>query len=208
MHRGKMNSIIKAITMNKHLLIITLLALGGLLQAQENCFDYNAAIKQKEGLHSMDSMFAADRIFLAGMKGCAFPGEELFNLEGGKFNIGQLKGDLVFVSFWFASCHPCVEEAPEIVRLSQKYAGKKVKFLNITFEQKKTLLDFLTEHKMPGVIQTYQDREVLEKKFCAVFGFPMCMLLDKNGKVIEAWSGGFPADEFYKKVNTLISNNL
>ncbi|MCW3070801.1 MAG: hypothetical protein JWO44_691 [Bacteroidetes bacterium] len=194
----------------KKTLFIILLALGGMLHSQENCFNYEVAMKQKEaiGLDRPDSMFASERIFLAGMKGCAFPGDDLLTPEGDKFNISQLKGELVFVNFWFTGCRPCLEESPEIVKLSAKYAGKKVKFLDITFDQKKTLLDFLAEHKMPGLIQTYQDEEILQKKFCSVFGYPMCMLLDKDGKVIEAWSGGFPPDEFYKKVKKLIDNNL
>lgn len=185
-----------------------LLGFNSLLFAQNGCFDYESVTANKNKFLSMDSTFAADKVYLANMKGCQFPDNELTDISGGKFHISQLKGDLVFVNFWFSSCHPCLVESPEIVKLNKKFSKQNVKFLNISSDEKKTLLSFLEKNPMPGVIQTYEFREVLEKKFGCVFGFPMCFLLNRDGKVIEAWSGGGEADEFYKKVEKLITDNL
>ncbi len=52
----------------------------------------------------------------------------------------------------------------------------------------------------------------MEKYFCIIEGYPMNILLNKEGKVIDVWAGGSvdeaKQNDFYKRVKTLLDANL
>ncbi len=185
--------------------------------AQNNCFDAKKIMAERDSAMLVYSKFSIDTAMslnnksIQNFKGCNFPENELFKLEGGKFNISELKGNLVLASFWETGCAPCIAELPEIIKLSNDYSKKKVKFLAITFEEKQRILTFLKDKKTKNLIETYSYRDVIDNKFCALFGYPMYMILDENGKVIDVWSGGSAAEpnkEFYEKVKKILDKNL
>lgn len=187
-----------------------LLTLCGRMPAQSNCFDYDRCMKAKErfkGAYFMDSIKNDDEKYFSNLIGCPFPDDELTTLDGKKIKTSDLKGNFVVVSFWFTTCQPCIDELPQIELLSKEYAHQNVKFLNITFEERKKIIDFLSAHQASGIIQAYESSDFLEKHFCTLYGYPMCFLLNSKGNVIEGWSGGLPGNEFYNKVKLLIEKN-
>jgi thiol-disulfide isomerase/thioredoxin len=106
---------------------------------------------------------------------------------------------------------PCVEELPEIIKLGDEYSKKNVKIVAITFEEKKQIQTFLKGKKTKNIIETYTYRDIIEGKFCSLFGYPMYMILDSTVKVVDVWSGGSISDPnhgFYKKVKALFDKNL
>jgi thiol-disulfide isomerase/thioredoxin len=164
------------------------------------------------GITSTDSALAIDHTIIENLKGCAFPDAELVNYEGGKFTISQLKGNVVFVHLWFTTCATCIAEMPSINKLQEEFKTKNAKFLAISFNDKKTLETFFVKRGTFGSIQTFIDQKILESTFCILNGYPMNLVLDKNGKVIDAWYEENPEvtqqDEFYQKVKKLIGNAL
>jgi len=160
------------------------------------------------GITSTDSALACDNEIIRDLKGCAFPEITLNNYEGGKFTISGLKGNVVFVHFWFTTCATCIAEMPSITKLSEQYKDRAVKFLAISFNDTKTLQAFFNKRGSFGSIQTSLEQKALEAEFCLLSGYPMNLVLDKDGKVIEAWVEENPEadkqDGFYNKVKTLI----
>lgn len=167
---------------------------------------------QARGVTSTDSALSCDAKILSDLKGCAFPEVELNKFEGGSLNIKELKGNVVFVHFWFTTCATCIAEMPSISKLVEENKNKNVKFLAITFNDKKTLETFFKKRGQFGSIQTTLDQKKLESSFCLLSGYPMNFVLDKNGKVLDAWIEENPdktkQEEFYKKIKVLIDSNL
>jgi thiol-disulfide isomerase/thioredoxin len=192
---------------------------GRLLFAQEDCFkncrERSTACWENlkaRGITSTDSALACDNLILQKLKACSFPELNLNNYDGGTLNTGSLKGNVVFVHFWFTTCATCIAEMPLITRLSNEYKNKNVKFLAISFNDHKTLEAFFKKRGNFGCMQTSLEQKVLEKEFCILSGYPMNLVLDKNGKVIEAWVEENPESDkqegFYSKTKQLIENSL
>jgi thiol-disulfide isomerase/thioredoxin len=164
------------------------------------------------GITSTDSALNCDHTIIENLKGCSFPETELSKFEGGKFNITHLKGNTVFVHFWFTSCATCIAEMPSITKLEDEFKTKSVKFLAISFNDKPTLESFFKKRGQFGSIQTYLDQKTMETEFCLLSGYPMNFVLDKSGKVIDAWMEENPdpskQEDFYEKVKLLIERDL
>ncbi len=164
------------------------------------------------GITSTDSALVINQKILSDLKGCTFPNVELNKLDDGKFTIEELKGNVVFVHFWFTNCATCIAEIPSINQLHHFYENKKTKFLAISFNDNVTLKAFSKKHGPFESIQTSIEQKILEEKFCVLDGYPLNLVLDKNGKVIDAWYEENPdrskQDGFYKKVKGLIDGNL
>ena len=181
----------------------------------KNCSERSVAEWGKlkaRGITSTDSALTINYKILSDLKGCAFPNTTLNKLDDTKFTISQLKGNIVFVHFWFTNCATCIAEIPSINNLHEVYKNKKVKFLAISFNDKNTINAFLKKHGSFESIQTSIEQKLLEEIFCVLDGYPLNLVLDKNGKVLDAWNEENPdstkQDTFYEKVKHLIDENL
>jgi thiol-disulfide isomerase/thioredoxin len=69
---------------------------------------------------NLDSLIAVQNEKKAALTGKPYPG--FFALAGNKeiSNI-SLKGKVVFINFWFASCAPCIAEMEDLNKLYNKF---------------------------------------------------------------------------------------
>lgn len=51
--------------------------------------------------------------------------------DGGEVALADLRGDVVVLNIWYASCPPCRAEAPDLADISTEYAEQGVSFLGI-----------------------------------------------------------------------------
>jgi thiol-disulfide isomerase/thioredoxin len=202
----------------KKCIFIFLLFLNQLSSAQSECFkncrEQSNLCWEKlksRGITSTDSALNCDHTIIQNLKGCSFPETELSKFESGKFSIRELKGNVVFVHFWFTSCATCIAEMPSISKLEEEYKTENVKFLAISFNDKEILESFFKKRGQFGSIQTYLDQKTMEKEFCILSGYPMNFILDKEGKVVDGWIEENPdptkQEDFYKKLKGLIDKN-
>ena len=108
------------------------------------------------------------------------PDFELTDLQGNRWSLKDLRGKILVLNFWFASCAPCIKEMPELNELVRINDGKDVIFLALTFnnaEQVKTFLKkrIFNYHLIPN------SHEV-DKKY-QVSSWPTSIIIDKNGHV-------------------------
>lgn len=205
----------------KFKILLTILFISSIfkIHAQSQCFKdckQRAIIEWEKlkarGITSTDSALSINSKILSDLKGCAFPNVELKKLDDSKFTIEELKGNVVFVHFWFTRCATCIAEIPSINELHRLYEKRNAKFLAISFNDKNILKAFSKKNGPFESIQTSIEQKILEDKFCVLDGYPLNLVLDKNGIVIDAWYEENPdstkQDAFYKKVKGLIDENL
>jgi thiol-disulfide isomerase/thioredoxin len=174
----------------------------------QNCFancserlnksvDTLTADQMRAKLKEPDPLSANYKI-LNDLKGCEFPQSSLKTVDGKSITIKDFKGKPVFVTFWFTSCSSCISEIPVINKLIKEY-GNTVAFLSINTDDAETLKEFLksTPYNAQQVVIT---RERAYQEFCTIGGFPGNIVLDKNGKVEDVWSGGWKDEEFYNRI--------
>lgn len=126
------------------------------------------------------------------------PSFALYNLEGKKVDISELKGKVVVVDFWATWCGPCKASFPGMQKMVNKYKDNPgVQFLFVdTWEQaedkKKNAQDFITNSKYSFEVLMDNDNTVVEK--FKVEGIPTKVVIDKAG-MIRFKSIGFNGSE-------------
>lgn len=111
--------------------------------------------------------------------GTKFQIEKFKNEKSKNYSKNYLKGKPTFINFWFTKCPPCVEEIPLLNKLEEKYRDK-VNFITITFNDKKTVNEFLIKSKFNFKHITNSKQEIENLKIEA---YPTSLILDKNGTV-------------------------
>ncbi|MNP60867.1 Thiol-disulfide oxidoreductase ResA [compost metagenome] len=95
-------------------------------------------------------------------------------MDGKQYAVGGKRDKALLLNFWASWCDPCREEAPELVKIAEKY---------------KDSLDVY------GVNVTFYDKLDDVKKFVKEYGFAFPVLLDEKEKVYRMYNGiAFPTN--------------
>ena len=113
---------------------------------------------------------------------------------GDAFDSAEVLGRVVVVNFWYASCPPCREEAPDLEALHQQFADAEVTVLGVNVSDTAvTARKFEAEHGVsyPSIID-YEDNAV-QLAFAggayAPNSVPTTLVLDRQGRVAARFSG-------------------
>ncbi len=111
--------------------------------------------------------------------------------NGIRITTPDLKGHLLVVDFWATWCHPCMIEAPHVVKLYQKYHRDGVGFLGVSLDDDLGQMEAVA--KTHGIVwpQVFQGQDWQDPiaKAWGVRAIPVSFLLGPDGTVL--WKG-FP----------------
>ena len=126
---------------------------------------------------------------------------------GDSLRLSDLRGKVVFVDFWYVSCHPCQLAVPAIEALYEEFgAGGDVVFLGVNPYDKadsKFLKNFIESHEVryPVLLADKTIPEAYE-----VPGYPTFFIIDREG--IIRWSdvgyGKGREEEFRKQLQAVL----
>lgn len=163
-----------------------------LYKMEDNIENVRPFVKKTENQKLLDVMptqIAEKRKIFAN----ATPGTDLShfsfkNAQGKEVTLSDFKGKYIFIDLWSTGCNPCVGEIPYLRDMEKKLAGKPIKWVSISLDIKKQAwTDFLEKNKMAGT-QLICDKGFKHPfiKQVGMGGIPQFLLLDKEGKVIDA----------------------
>lgn len=112
------------------------------------------------------------------------------NHKGGNTKLEDFKGKYVYIDMWATWCGPCRAEIPHLKNLEKEMHGKNIEFVSISIDpakDKEKWKKFVTEKELGGV-QLMADKDwnsqfVLDY---AIQGIPRFILIDPNGKIVNA----------------------
>lgn len=103
--------------------VVAMLALGGCASRDPLANAVNAGTVSTGNGAVIE--FAADH------RGAALDFATSDTTDGSTVSTDALRGHVVVVNFWYASCPPCRREAPTLAKLATAYADKGVKFVGV-----------------------------------------------------------------------------
>ena len=110
------------------------------------------------------------------------------NIIGGReVTLDDFRGQPLIVNFWASWCPPCRDEAPTLVKVSNKYRGK-VAFLGIVYQDTVANVKAFTEEfrvKYPSAL----DPGAAAARAYKVTGVPETYVIDAKGRLVAKWIG-------------------
>ncbi len=145
--------------------------------------------------------FAAIPPQSASVAGQSAPGFKMKTLDGKEVTSTQFSGKPYIVNFFASWCPPCRQEIPGMVELQKKYAKQGFTFVGIAFRDREaTLPDFLWEMGVEYPVgMTTPELEATFGKFVpggAIRAIPMTIVVGRDGKILNAVSGGLTKEDF------------
>src|SRR6476619_2515504 len=120
--------------------------------------------------------------------GSAAPDFAAAGMDGKTYNLSQLQGKVVLITFWSTRCAICHSEIPKLNQVVERYRGKDVVFLAVTMDNEdkvspylqKTPFNFNILPNSFGIFLKYADKDAGGN---INMGFPAHFLLDRHGAI-------------------------
>ena len=123
------------------------------------------------------------------MIGAMLPGFSYTTMEGKPFTTESLKGKITILNFWMISCPPCIAEIPGLNHVVQKYNRDDFNYIAIGMDDEKDINEFLKNHPW-NFDQVPLGVTIILDDFNIRWGFPTTFVVDQDGVIIDAFSGG------------------
>ena len=133
------------------------------------------------------------------------------SLDGTTYDLNQLKGKIVVLTFWTTRCAVCHSEIPHLNRMASRYReNDDVVFLAPTVDNETTINRYISRYPfnfqiLPnsfGVVLKYADRD----RFGNVnIGFPAYFLINRNGAIVMRTYGWDKAANIDQQISRLLT---
>ena len=116
--------------------------------------------------------------------------------NGSTASSADYAGKVLVVNFWYATCGPCIIEAPRLEQAYQTFEGQDVSFLGVnTYDQPATALSFARDNGVSYYrLMAVSDAE-LKLAFAdktPINATPTTLVLDRQGRVAARIIGELP----------------
>jgi len=102
-------------------------------------------------------------------------------LDGGRLNLADFKGKVVFLNLWATWCGPCKEEMPAMERLWQRYKGEGLVVIALSMDSggAKTVKPYIERAKYTYPIGLDPKMEIAQ--LYGAHSVPSTFIIDRNG---------------------------
>ncbi|MGE3465374.1 MAG: TlpA family protein disulfide reductase [Pyrinomonadaceae bacterium] len=127
--------------------------------------------------------------------GSPAPAFSAASMDGRIYDLDELRGSVVVLTFWSTRCEICRHELPKVDRVVDSYSGRNVVFLALTMENEEKVRTYLRKNRLAsqilpntfGVVLKYADRT---RDGSLDMGFPSFFVIDQDG-IVQYRSSGF-----------------
>jgi len=97
----------------------------------------------------------------------------------------------VLISFWGTYCKPCTKEFPIFNRLSELYSAHGLKIFLINVKEKKEIVETYIKKNNINVTVLLDTYCIVSEKYDVIADkIPKLFLIDKNGIIVQIYTGG------------------
>jgi peroxiredoxin len=122
------------------------------------------------------------------MIGASIPDSLGRTLSGENIDDDYFKNKITLINFWFESCPGCVAEIPALNNLVEQLGQKEFNYLGVGRETDEDIHLFLGKHPWKFE-QLSNGKYWIENVFKPMWGYPMTMVVNEDGKIVSIWHG-------------------
>ena len=155
------------------------------------------------GFLPFDVWSMGSRVPAVGMQAEDF---QLADLDGKTQSLSQYRGKIVLVNFWATWCKPCTTEMPAMQKIYDKLRDKGFVVLAVNeLEDEAKVREHIATYKHTFPVLLDRDNTVANQ--FGVFGLPVSVFIDQEGRVQEYVKGGLlTEDKIYQTIQRILGN--
>ena len=137
--------------------------------------DYKAKIKTK-----YDNIKALQ-------PGALSPDFTAYDINGKAYHLKDFAGKPLYIDLWATWCSPCRAEIPFLEKIKEQYKDKDINFVSFdVYDDKAKWEQMVKQQDMSGWQLINTDKNLPFLKKYVVDGIPRFILIDKDGKIVNA----------------------
>lgn len=117
--------------------------------------------------------------------------------------LDSMKGSIVVVDLWATWCIPCIERFPKMVEMSERYAGRGVRFVSLSLDDRddESTIPQVTaflERNRATTMSNYLMNEIIPDAFekLDLLGIPAVYIYGASGELAHRLTGDDPNNQF------------
>jgi peroxiredoxin len=119
---------------------------------------------------------------------------QLTDLDGKTQSLSQYRGKIVLVNFWATWCKPCTTEMPAMQKIYDKLRDKGFMVLAVNeLEDDAKVREHIKQYGHTFPVLMDRDNKVANQ--FGVFGLPVTVFIDQEGRVQEYIKGGLLTEQ-------------
>jgi peroxiredoxin len=155
------------------------------------------------GLPALDVWSMGSRVPTVGMQAEDF---RLTDLAGKEQSLSQYRGKIVLLNFWATWCKPCTTEMPAMQTVYDKLRDKGFVVLAVNeLEDNAKVREHIKQYGHTFPVLMDHDNTVANQ--FGVFGLPVSVFIDQEGRVQEYIKGGLLTEEKISQTVQRIQEN-
>ena len=108
---------------------------------------------------------------------------------GKELKLSDLRGNVVFLNFWYTTCLPCVKEMPDMELVNRVFKDRKFKMVPISVDTNfDDVKKFYQDHKLTTMPMYLDPGKQIANRY-NVYKFPETYIIDGNGIVLKHYIG-------------------
>jgi thiol-disulfide isomerase/thioredoxin len=128
----------------------------------------------------------------------------LKDMNGVEVKLASFKGKVILLNFWATWCPPCKVEIPDLVQLQAKYPDDLVVLGLSIDDTPEQLKPFAAEYRVNYPVLVGRNREDVQDAFGPMFGIPVSVLIDREGRISRRHAGIATKAQFEKEIQSLL----
>lgn len=168
----------------KNVILTAMMAMTASIgHAQQN--GSNTTTAQQEATADLDAKYATNLL----KPGTEAPAINIKTINGKKFSLKSLQGKYVVIDFWASWCPDCRKDAPNIIAMYNKFHGKSVEFVGVSFDTKPESWKSCVEKLGIPYTQASDLKNMRESEVAQAYNIkwiPTVYIIDPQGKVALA----------------------
>ncbi|GAC1362631.1 MAG: TlpA disulfide reductase family protein [Acidobacteriaceae bacterium] len=132
-------------------------------------------------------------------------GLDMAEAGGGRWRMGDHRGEVVAINLWATWCGPCREETPTLERAVKEFGGRGFSVVGVSLDEGDRESKVRAFAERYGVSYPLAFPDAMSQMSAGLEGIPTTLLIDRRGRVAKTYVGEVPGGVLAEDVGRLLA---